>query len=217
MELHTACLAEWQPLRMVTLARNAENKPSDSHPPSPSALDEGVSLIREGHFGRALVKLELAQRIAPHDAVIENLLGITATQFGHIDEASKHDRNAIRFDLLQAAPHRNLGFNLLTAKDYAGAEPELREASHPAPADQLAHFYLLLALATSRDAETLEQASHVGQLVDNDPEAAAGLIEAEVRMGHPDEAASRIERLEQAGQLPHAREYRIAVLLSPHA
>jgi tetratricopeptide (TPR) repeat protein len=181
----------------------------------PNALEEGVSLIREGRFDEALVKLEQAHRIAPRNATIENLLGITETKLGRIDDADNHYRNAIRLDPSQPAPHRNLGFNLLNSKDYAHAEPELQEASRLDPNDKFAHYYLfLLALATSRDAEAAEQASHAGQLVDNDPEAAAGLIEAEVRLGRADDAANRIQHLEHGNQLSSAREYAIAVLLS---
>jgi len=71
------------------------------------------------HFDRALVKLKQAHSAAPQDATIENLLGITETQLGQIDEACNHYRNAIRLDPRQAAPHRNLGFNLLNSKDYS--------------------------------------------------------------------------------------------------
>ncbi len=184
----------------------------------PTAMDEGVRLFREGRFDQALIKLEEAHRIAPRNATIENLLGITETQLGHIDEADNHYRNAIRLDPSQAAPHRNLGFNLLTAKDYVRAEPELREASRLDPNDPFAHYYLLLlALATNRDAEALEQASHAGQLVDNDPATDANLAEAEIRVGRAQAAASRVDRLEKANQLPPAREYQIAILLSRHA
>ncbi len=183
-----------------------------------TALDEGVKLIREGRFDQALGKLEEAHRIAPRDATIENLLGITETKLGHISEADKHYRNAIRLNPSQAAPHRNLGFNLLTAKDYVHAEPELSEASRLDPSDPFAHYYLLKwALATGHDADALEQASHAGQLLDNDPDADAALIEAEIRVGRVDEAATRIEGLESTKQLPSSREYAIAVLLSQHA
>ena len=184
----------------------------------PTALDEGVRLIREGRFDQALIKLEEAHRIAPRSATIENLLGIIETQLGHVDIADSHYRSAIRLDSSQAAPHKNLGFNLLNSKDFIRAEPELREASRLDPNDQFGHYYLLLlALATGHDAEALVEASGAGQLVDNDPEAAAGLIEAEIRTGRVDEATSGIERLEKANQLPSTREYSIAVLLSQHA
>lgn len=184
----------------------------------PAPLDEGVALIRAGRFAEALVKLEQVHRSAPRNATIENLMGITETQLGHIAEAGNHYRNAIRLDPAQAAPHKNLGFNLLNQKDYAGAETELREASRLAPNDNFAHYYLLLlALATGHDAEAQEQAAHAGPLLDNDAEAAAGLIVAEIRTGHVDEASSRIERLEKADQLSSAREYQIAILLSRHA
>jgi tetratricopeptide (TPR) repeat protein len=184
----------------------------------PTALEEGVRLFREGRFDQALQKLEQAHRIAPRNATIENLLGITETKLGHIDEAGNHYRNAIRLDPSQAAAHRNLGFNLFNSKDFTGAEPELREASRLDPNDNFAHYYLLLvALATNRDAEALVQAARAGQLVDNDPQAGAGLIEAEIRMSRADEATGRIERLEDANQLPSAQEYSIAVLLSQRA
>ncbi|MGB7549581.1 MAG: tetratricopeptide repeat protein [Terracidiphilus sp.] len=198
------------PLAFVALASSLSAQPA--------ALEEGVRLFREGRFDQALVKLEEAHRIAPRDATVENLLGITETQLGHIEAADNHYRNAIRLDPSQAAPHRNLGFNLFNSKDFVHAEPELREASHLNPNDNFAHYYLLLlALATNHDAEALAEASRAGQLVDNDPESDAELIESEVSLGRVDEATSRIARLEKANKLPSAREYRIAILLSQHA
>jgi tetratricopeptide (TPR) repeat protein len=183
----------------------------------PTAPEDGVSLMREGHFDRALVKLKQAHSAAPQDATIENLLGITETQLGQIDEACNHYRNAIRLDPRQAAPHRNLGFNLLNSKDYSHAEPELREASRLNPSDNFAHDYLmLLALATGHDADALTEASRAGQLPHNDPQVGAELIEADVRVGRVDDATSRIESLEQANELSSANEYSIAVLLAQH-
>ena len=183
-----------------------------------AALDDGVSLIRAGRFDQALIKLEEAHRIAPRNATIENLLGITETKLGHMDQADSHYRSSIRLDPTQAAPHRNLGFNLLTARDYAGAEPELREASRLDANDPFAHYYLLqLALATGRDDEAIEQAAHAGPLVENDPDTDAGLAEAQIRMGRADAAIARVERMEQAKQLPSSLEYRIAILFIQHS
>src|ERR1035438_5532803 len=62
----------------------------------PTALDEGVRLFREGRFDQALVKLEEAHRIAPRNATVENLLGITETRLGHSNEACNHYRNGHR-------------------------------------------------------------------------------------------------------------------------
>jgi tetratricopeptide (TPR) repeat protein len=183
-----------------------------------AALDEGVKSIREGRFDQALVKLEQAHRLAPGNATIENLLGITETKLGNIDEANREYRNAIRHDPSLAAAHKNLGFNLLMARDFSHAEPELREASRLDPRDDFAYYYLvLLALATGRDAEALEQASHAGSLLGTDPDANAGLVEAEIRLGRADAALSRTKRMEAASQLTPAREYSIAVLLTQHA
>jgi len=181
-------------------------------------LDDGVKLIREGQFDQALSRLEAAHRLAPRNATIENLLGITETQLKHIDKAAIHYRDAIRLDPSLAAPHRNLGFNLLNTKEYGDAEPELREASRLDPNDPFAHYYLfLLALATNHDAEALEQANHAEQLIENDPDAEAGLIEAEIRMGQVDAAVRRIKSMDAANQLTPVREYTIAVLLSRHS
>ena len=183
-----------------------------------TAMDEGVQQIREGHFDQALVKLEQAHRIAPQNATIENLLGITETKLGHIEKADNHYRNAIHLEPSQAAAHRNLGFNLFNLKDYVHAESELREASRLDPNDEFAHFYLLLlAFATNNDADALVEASRAGKLVDNDPEAGVRLVEAEIRTGHENEAAGRIEQLENANQISPEREYQIAILLSQHA
>ncbi len=174
--------------------------------------------MREGHFDRALVKLEQAHSLAPRNATIENLLGITETQLGQIDDACRHYRNAIRLDPMQAAPHRNLGFDLLNSRDYLHAEPELREASRLDPNDKFAHDYLMqLSLATGRDEEALTESTLAGELVDKDSDAAAKLIEADIRLGRVDDASSRLQRLEQANQISSAREYFIAVLFSQHA
>jgi tetratricopeptide (TPR) repeat protein len=178
------------------------------------ALDDGVRLMREGHFDQALARLEEAHRLAPRDATIENLLGITETQLNHPDKAAIHYRNAIRLDPSQASPHRNLGFNLLKAKDYAHAEPELRKASRMDPSDPFAHYYLcLLLLVTSHDSEALDQASHAGDLIENDPETGVFLIEAEIRLCRVDEASNRIKSMEAANQMTPMREYEIALLL----
>jgi tetratricopeptide (TPR) repeat protein len=182
------------------------------------ALDDGVRLIREGHFDQALTRLEEAHRLAPRDATIENFLGITETELNHPDKAALHYRNSIRLDPTQAAPHRNLGFNLLTKKEYGPAEPELREASRLNPNDPFVHYYLfLVAVATDQDADALDQASHAESLIENDPDAEVGLIQVEIRLGRVDEASSRIKGMEAANQLTPVQEYAIAVLLSRHA
>jgi tetratricopeptide (TPR) repeat protein len=180
-----------------------------------TALIEGVQLLRQKRFELALPKLEEAHRLAPRNAMIENLLGIVETQLGRIDEADHHYRNSIRLDSSQAAPHRNLGFNLLNAKDYLASEPELRMASRLDAKDHFAHYYLLLlALATGRDAEAVEQCLPAASLLDNDPEASAGVIEALIRQGKVADASSRIDHLRAANLLSPQREYAIAALLS---
>lgn len=182
-----------------------------------SAFDQGVELIRAGHFDLALPKLQQAHRLDPRNPTIENLLGITETKLGHIDAANHHYRAAIALDRALPAPHRNLGVNLLTAKNYTAAAPELQEAARLDPKDPFAHYYLLcLALETGHDADALEHAPLAGDLVTNDPSVAASLAAAEIRSGRFDDAAAMVEHLEHSGQLPPQREYSIATLFAQH-
>ena len=181
-------------------------------------LDDGLRLFRGGLFDQALVKFEEAHRIAPRNATVENLIGITETKLGRVDEACNHYRNAIRLEPTLAAAHKNLGYNLLNQSKYPDAEVELREAARLAPHDNFAHYYLLLlALATGRDDEAVRQAPLAEKLMDNDPDVADSLIEAEIRTSHIDLASAHIEQMETANQLTAVREYAIAVLLSEHA
>lgn len=183
-----------------------------------TALDQGVEFIRDGHFEEAFPKLEEAHRLAPRNPMIENLLGITETKLGHIDEGNRHYRAAIALDGKQAAPHRNLGVNLLSTKEYATAASELHEAARIDPKDPFAHFYLvLLALATGRDTDAIAQAPLAGRLIENDPATSADLAEAEIRSGRMDDASAIVIRLEQSGGISPQREYRIATEFAQHS
>jgi Flp pilus assembly protein TadD len=53
-----------------------------------TALDQGVTLIREGRFEQALIKLEEAHSASPRNAMIENLLGIVETRLGDTGAAA---------------------------------------------------------------------------------------------------------------------------------
>ena len=75
-------------------------------------------------------------------------------------------------------------------------------------------IYVLLSLVTSHDSEAIDQASHAGDLIENDPETGVFLIEAEIRLCRVDEASNRIKSMEAASQMTLMREYEIAVLLS---
>jgi protein O-GlcNAc transferase len=180
-------------------------------------LNEAVQLIREGHYDQAQIRLREAEKLSPRNATIENLLGITETKLGQIEDANAHYRTAAQIDPSQAGPHRNLGFNLLNAKDYSHAEAELKEAASLAPNDHFAHYYLfLLALATGHDTEAINQASEADELVTSDPDTASSLIEAEIRIGHAEQALTRLGHLEDAHPIAPQAEYRMGVLFTQH-
>ena len=183
-----------------------------------SALNQGVEFIRDGKFDQALPKLEEAHRLAPGDPMIENLLGIVDTRLGRIESADSHYRAAIALDRAQAAPHRNLGVNLLTEKSFDVAARELHEASRLDPKDPFAHYYLLLlAIAVKKDDDAVREAALAGSLVENDPEALGGLVEAEIRTGRTDQAEALISRLGPDGKLSPQREFQIATLFAQHS
>jgi tetratricopeptide (TPR) repeat protein len=180
-------------------------------------LNEAVQLIRAGHYDQAQIKLREAEQLSPHNAAIENLLGITETKLGQIENANAHYRSAIQIDPSQARPHRNLGFNLLNAKDYSRAETELKEALRLAPTDHFAHYYLfLLALATGHDTKAINQASEADELITSDPDAASSLIEAEIRTGHAEQALTRLGQIEDAHPIAPQAEYHMGVLFTQH-
>lgn len=190
---------------------------AQTKPYAKSALEEGLALLREGHYEQALLRLQAAQRQIPPNASLETLMGVAETRLDRIAEANDHFRSAIRLAPAQAAPHRNLGFNLLGLHDYANAETELLQAAKLEPEDLFARYYLLLLyLATGREEKVLAYAGQVQSLLAADAEASAEVAETEIRARLAQQALQRVEQLESAHHIAPEREYRIAVLFRQH-
>jgi tetratricopeptide (TPR) repeat protein len=60
------------------------------------------------------------------NASIQNLLGVTETRLGRIDEANRYYRQAIYLDAILPGPHKNLGVNYLSSHQYGLAEIEFK-------------------------------------------------------------------------------------------
>ena len=76
-----------------------------------SSVTQGVELFRQGRYEEALKYFKTSERSQLPNAVIENLLGITETKLGNIDDANMHYKSAIRIAPNMSAPYKNLGFN----------------------------------------------------------------------------------------------------------
>lgn len=178
-------------------------------------LQNGVNYLKRQEFAKALEEFQLAHTAHPEDATIDNLIGITETQLGHLEEANRWYERAIHIRPDEAAPHRNLGHNYLTAKQYSEAEKELKTAERLAPENPFAHYYLAeLYLETSRDADAFREFQPAHALLENDPASLFLMAQACVRLGKGPEAAELIHSLEAGGKLGPGEEYKLGVLLT---
>ena len=180
-----------------------------------SHLQSGLALFKQGQFESALEEFKQAHIAQPQDASIDNLIGITDTKIGNLDEANRYYTQAIQLNPQLPGPHKNLGFNCLTAKMYDLAERELKIASDLSPRDPFVHYYLAtLYLATSRDKEAVEQLEPARALLKNDPYLSFQLVLACLRVHSTPEALSLIGDMEQRSALDIGEEYKLAIQLS---
>lgn len=174
-------------------------------------LQAGVELLRRGRFEDALRSFLAAERAQSKNAVLENLIGITETRLGRLDDANKHYGRSIELDSKLSDPHKNLGVNYLTVRQYDAAEKELNSALRPNGSDKFVHYYLaLLYLATSKDAEAIVQSELAQSLVANDAETSVALTEVYLGMNRGREALKIVESSEQSHSLTVAQEYELA-------
>ena len=177
-------------------------------------VQRGLDLFRQQQFEAALQEFTEARKVQPRNAVIENLLGITDSKLNRITEADSHYKEAIHLDPKLPAPHKNLGFNYLTAGNYALAEHELNIALSLNQHDPFIHYYLAsLYLATSRDQEAVKQLDPARSLLLNDPDNEFLMAKACLNSNHPVEGIALIEAMEARSQLSVDQTYEMAVLL----
>ena len=180
-----------------------------------SSVQEGFRLFEQGQYEAALREFEDANRARPNNPALENIIGVTYSKLGRIDQADAHYREAIHLNPKLASPHKNLGFNYLGEKRYGEAEKQLKIALELDASDQFAHYYLgMVYLADARDKDAVEQLNGVPSLLDNDPDTAFQFVMACLRVDRSSEAEASLARLERRSTLSAQQQYQLAVLFS---
>ncbi len=176
---------------------------------------QGVADFQQQQYAKALAEFQQAHAAQPDDASIDNLIGITATKLGQVDEANRYYKLAIGLDPKLAAPYKNLAVNYLSTSQYDLAEKVLNEAAYLTPQDPFVHYYLAeLYVDTSRDREAVAQLEPARPLVDKDPELAFRMASACLRLDMKPEATALIAALENQSTLNVEEEYGLGVLLA---
>ncbi|MGB0122038.1 MAG: tetratricopeptide repeat protein [Silvibacterium sp.] len=180
-------------------------------------LAQGAADFRQGDFNGALTEFRAAQSESPHDATIMNLIGITETKLGQIDEANEEYKKAIAADPALLAPHKNLAVNYLAAARYREAESQLNTALKLNSSDPFLHAYLAqLYLATARDKEAVQQLEPATSLIESNPALLYGMIMACLRLNDDAKALPLIAAGEHNSFFTVEQEYQIALLLTAH-
>src|SRR5688572_5075454 len=78
-------------------------------PPGPKALLDGERLIREGHYERALKRLNKAVELLPQNAQVWNHLGLAYHGLRRYPDAVQAYQQALKLDRNLASVHFNLG------------------------------------------------------------------------------------------------------------
>ena len=177
-------------------------------------LQNAQRLFQQQQYPEALKEFEAARSAYPQSAAIENALGVTNTKLGQLEIAAAHYTKAIQLDPKLEAPHKNLGFNYLTGKQYNSAEKELKAALVLAPTDPYPHIYLAMTyLGAGRDREAQSQVKPAWSLLQNDPALAFELAKVCLRVDHTDEAMALVALLRKNPGLDLVHERDLATLL----
>jgi tetratricopeptide (TPR) repeat protein len=171
--------------------------------------------FRRQQFETALEEFEQAGKAQPNDATIENLIGITETQLSRIPDANTHYKRAILLNPKLPGPHKNLGFNSLSAKQYQLADQELKIALALDPQDQFTHYYLAtLYLATSKDQEAVSELNPSRSLLEDDPDNEFLMAKACFNTNRTADGLALVETLAARSELSVSQNYELATLLT---
>ena len=197
----------WLAVMLLLVASIASAQ--DSH------VRQGVAYFQQEQYAKALGEFQQAHAARPDDASVDNLIGITDTKLGQVDEANRYYKLAIGLDPKLAGPYKNLAVNYLSASHYDLAEEVLKQAAPLAPQDPFIHYYLAeLYLDTSRDKEAVAQLEPARMLVEKDPALGSQIAAACLRLDMKAEATGLISKLDSGPGLNVEQEYRLGVLLA---
>ena len=180
-----------------------------------ASLQRGVILFQRGDYEASLRELKAAVNEQPKDASVHNLIGITETKLGHIDDADSEYKIAIQLDPSLSGPYKNLGFNLLNRGQYNLAEAPLQKALQLDQSDPFAHYYLvILYLSTERSSDAVPYIAAARELLGNDATNGILSVKACLKAGDSDDAVTIIRLLESNSLLSASQEYETANLLT---
>ena len=178
-------------------------------------LTQGAAYFRQGNFDSALAEFRAAQIEHPRDASIMNLIGVTETKLGRIEDANEEYKRAIVADPALLAPRKNLAVNYLSTAQYPEAELQLKEALKLNRTDTFLHAYLTsLYIATSRDQETVQQFESAASFIERDPSLLYGTVTAFLRLHQDAKTLPLIAEGEQKAFFSAEQEYQLALLLA---
>ena len=178
-------------------------------------MEQGLTLFRRGEYGAALQEFQSASRIQPKNAVIENLIGITETKLGRIQEANADYLRAIRLNPAIEAPHKNLGFNYLNSNDYARAETEFNKALALDPNDTFANYYLVITyLKTARRDAAIAHLKPAESLVASDADTAFAMAVVCLQANASCDGLNVMDAVERRSGFSPAQEFQLAELLT---
>jgi tetratricopeptide (TPR) repeat protein len=180
-----------------------------------TSLQRGATFFQQGDYEAALRELKAASLQRPNDASVHNIIGITETKLGRIDEANLEYKTASRLDPTLTGPDKNLGFNYLNRAQYELAETSLQAALALDPTDPFVHYYLsILYLSTSQDTKAVSHISAAQNPLGNDATNGMMAVKLCLKSGHPEEALHIVRLLENELLLSFAQEYEAANLVS---
>jgi Flp pilus assembly protein TadD len=126
---------------------------SDDRADEVDYYQEGLELLRVGHYHDALTSFRLALKAAPGDTAVLQQIAITHTRIGMTDEASRTYRQVLAQDAKAAGAHYGLAFLLLRSGRRDEAEQHLRSFLELAPAGPEAERHIEHARRTLAELE----------------------------------------------------------------
>ncbi len=130
----------------------------------------GAMLQARGESAEALKQYELALRLRPEDAAVNNAIGGVSLAAGHPESAVKYLETALRSRPHYFDAHYNLGTALAMQNNFAGALEHFRAAVQINPQDANAQANLGAALAATGDLK--EARVHLEKALAIDPRLA---------------------------------------------
>lgn len=103
---------------------------SDDYAPTaakPAAYNAAVGMIKDKNYADAIIQLEAAEKAAPKDADVQNLLGFAHRKSGQLNKAAKHYNDALTLDPKHKGALEYQGELFLMLGDKASAEKNLQK------------------------------------------------------------------------------------------